>query len=67
MRQTVKCKNCGIIWVRVTSFGSELELLEDLVYFCPACHSNWYDELYSVVQKGIMRETTRLPGLATNS
>ncbi len=41
MKILVKCKNCGIKWVRVTVFGSDLELTEDLQYNCPKCGSNW--------------------------
>ena len=42
MRETVKCKNCGIYWVRVIPMG-DLELIVDLQYNCPKCGSNWYD------------------------
>ena len=43
MRQTVKCLNCDIKWVRVTSLydGVAIELTEDLMYNCPNCHSNY--------------------------
>ena len=41
VRQTVKCLNCGIKWVRVTNFGSTIEFTEDLMYNCPNCHSNY--------------------------
>ena len=50
MRRIVKCLNCGIIWSRVTTFGSTLELLEDLMYNCPKCDSNWF-ELYDATEK----------------
>jgi len=43
MRIPVICKNCGLKWLRVTVFGSELELTEDLQYNCPKCGSNWYE------------------------
>ena len=42
MRETVKCKNCGIVWVRVTA-QYDLEMTENLMYNCPNCHSNWYE------------------------
>ena len=45
MRIPVLCKNCGIKWVRVTCFGSNIELTEDLMYNCPACGSNWCEQL----------------------
>lgn len=45
MRQTVVCKNCGIKWVRVTVFGVETELTEDLMYNCPNCGSNYFEPL----------------------
>ena len=45
MRQVVKCLNCGITWVRVTTFGADLELIEDLMYNCPNCGSNYYEPL----------------------
>ncbi len=43
MRITVKCKNCGVKWVRVTTMGGDIEYIEDLMYNCPACGSNWYE------------------------
>ncbi len=43
MRELVQCQNCGLVWMRVTMFGSDLELTEDLQYFCPACRSNAYE------------------------
>ena len=43
MRTIVKCLNCGIVWVRVTSWGTVLEMTEDLMYLCPSCHSNWFE------------------------
>ena len=45
MRITVKCNNCGITWVRVTTVGGGTEYTEDLVYNCPACGSNWYESV----------------------
>lgn len=42
MRTPVKCENCGVKWERVTVFGPNLELTEDLQYNCPNCGSNWY-------------------------
>jgi len=42
MRQVVKCKNCGIVWERVTTQGDE-ELADDLMYECPNCNSNYYE------------------------
>ncbi len=45
MRQPVVCKNCGLKWLRVTVFGSELELTEDLQYLCPKCNSNWCESI----------------------
>ena len=49
MRETVKCLNCGIIWVRVTAFGGSLEMNEDLMYNCPNCRSNAYESTPSPV------------------
>ena len=43
MRAVVKCLNCGIVWVRVTTWGPMSELTEDLMYLCPNCNSNWYE------------------------
>ncbi len=43
MRIVVKCLNCGIKWERVTSFGSNIELNDDLMYNCPSCGSNYYE------------------------
>ncbi len=43
MRIPVKCKNCGLKWLRVTAFGTDLELTENLQYNCPKCGSNWYE------------------------
>ena len=43
MRLPVICKNCGLKWIRVTVYGSELELNDDLMYNCPKCNSNWYE------------------------
>jgi len=45
MRQIVKCKNCGIMWVRVTAQydGETVELTENLMYNCPNCNSNYYE------------------------
>ena len=45
MRQPVECKNCGIKWLRVTTFGSDLVMLDDLQYNCPKCGSNWCEAL----------------------
>ena len=45
MRVIVICKNCGLKWVHVTSFGPEIELTEDLQYCCPSCSSNWYEPI----------------------
>jgi len=45
MRIEVKCLNCGIKWVRVTNFGSDIELTVDLMYNCPNCGSNLYEPL----------------------
>ena len=45
MRIPVLCKNCGLKWIRVTAFGSTLELTEDLQYNCPKCGSNWCEEI----------------------
>ena len=42
MRVPVECKNCGIKWLRVTTSGAGIEMLDDLQYNCPACNSNWY-------------------------
>ena len=42
MRVPVECKNCGIKWLRVTTFGTDIEMLDDLQYNCPACSSNWH-------------------------
>ena len=41
MRQPVRCLNCGMKWLRVTTWGDVLELTEDLQYYCPKCSSNW--------------------------
>lgn len=42
MRVVVKCKNCGIVWERITAFyDGTVELTEDLQYVCPKCSSNW--------------------------
>ncbi len=40
MREPVKCKNCGIKWLRVTAFGCESVMTEDLQYLCPKCGKN---------------------------
>lgn len=45
MREPVVCKNCGLKWLRVTVFGPNLELTEDLQYFCPKCGSNWCEPI----------------------
>ncbi len=44
METPVKCLNCGIKWVRITSFGTETVLTEDLMRNCPSCGSNYYEE-----------------------
>ena len=41
MREIVKCLNCEIKWVRVTVFGPDLELIDNLMYNCPNCNSNY--------------------------
>jgi Zn finger protein HypA/HybF involved in hydrogenase expression len=41
MQQAVKCKNCGIKWLRVTEGYGELVLISDLQPNCPKCGSNW--------------------------
>lgn len=45
MRMSVKCKNCGIKWLRVTVDYPPLEMTGDLQYNCPKCGSNWYEML----------------------
>ena len=45
MRVPVKCKNCGLKWLRVTVFGEVSEFTDDLQYRCPHCGSNWYEEI----------------------
>ena len=45
MRTPVICKNCGLKWLRVISWGSNLELIDDLQYYCPKCSSNWCEEI----------------------
>lgn len=45
MRQPVKCLNCGLKWLRVTTFGSQLEMIDDLQYNCPKCGSNYCELL----------------------
>lgn len=45
MRTPVKCKNCGLKWLRVIAWGPSLEMTGDLQYNCPKCGSNWYKEI----------------------
>ncbi|KKK95939.1 hypothetical protein LCGC14_2667780 [marine sediment metagenome] len=45
MQQAVKCLNCGIKWVRVTVFGPDIVLNEDLMYNCPNCNSNYFEPI----------------------
>ncbi len=47
MRYLVRCLNCGIKWVRVIAIsggGSDTEYINDLMYNCPNCCSNWYED-----------------------
>jgi len=43
MRTPVKCRNCGIKWLRVVemSTSGNVELNINLQYNCPKCGSNW--------------------------
>ncbi len=45
MRTIVKCLNCGLKWVRIVTFGTDLETNCDLQYNCPKCGSNYYESL----------------------
>jgi len=78
MREPVKCKNCGIKWLRVTTFGTDTVLIENLQYLCPNCHSNWcepepekrnpypqviIDEASEIADAGVDAERTRIVGL----
>ena len=45
MRIPVKCLNCGMKWLRVTIFGTDSEMDEDLQYNCPECGSNWCEAI----------------------
>lgn len=51
MRVIVKCLNCGITWERVTTFGGNIELTEDLMHNCPNCNSNHYEPVESTQEK----------------
>ena len=54
MRIPVRCKNCGLKWLRVTAFFPPLELTEDLQYNCPKCGSNWFEPIEeSEIEVGI--------------
>ena len=44
MQYPVRCKNCGLKWLRVIPFGDS-EYNGDIQYNCPACGSNWYEGL----------------------
>ena len=78
MREPVKCKNCGIKWLRVTTFGTDTVLIENLQYLCPNCHSNWcepepekrnpypqviIDEASEIADAGADAERARIVGL----
>ena len=43
MRQPVKCKNCGLKWLRVVPFGGDTEMNWDVQLYCPKCGSNWFE------------------------
>ncbi len=58
MRIPVKCKNCGIKWLRVIVFGVNLELTEDLQYNCPKCGSNWCETILIEEVKNELQETS---------
>lgn len=47
MRELVRCLNCGIKWVRITTLydGKIIELTENLMYNCPNCNSNYYESI----------------------
>ena len=43
MRTPVECQNCGIKWLRVITWGSDVELNDDLMYNCPNCIINFFE------------------------
>jgi Zn finger protein HypA/HybF involved in hydrogenase expression len=43
MQTPVVCKNCGLKWMKVTTWGNDTEFTEDLQNLCPNCGSNWYE------------------------
>ena len=46
MQVPVKCKNCGMKWLRVTvGLGIPTESNDDLQYCCPKCGSNWFEPI----------------------
>ena len=55
MRESVRCLNCGIKWVRITAQfdGTTIELTDNLMYNCPNCNSNYYE---SVLDESLIEE-----------
>jgi Zn finger protein HypA/HybF involved in hydrogenase expression len=51
----VKCKNCGLKWIRITPMDNPggVVLNDDLQYYCPKCSSNWYEFIPEVLEEGI--------------
>lgn len=53
MRTPVKCKNCGIKWVRVIAEYPPLEMIADLQYLCPKCGSNYFKVLPVKIDRAV--------------
>jgi predicted Zn-ribbon and HTH transcriptional regulator len=55
MKYPVKCKNCGIKWLRVIEFG-DLEMTVDIQHNCPACGSNWFEGIEETCTESELKE-----------